>query len=54
MQVADFYKTLMEAKSSCTFILVAEGDKEECHYNSKTKGIYTKVVEQQQINQRRV
>ena len=41
MQVTDLYKTLMGAKSSCTFTLVAEGDKVECHYNLEAKGIFT-------------
>ena len=31
MQITDFHKTLVDAKSSCTFTLMAEGDKIENH-----------------------
>ena len=41
MQITDLYKIPMEAKSSCTFTLMAKGDKAECHYNPEAKGIFT-------------
>ena len=55
MQVADFYKTLMEAKRSCTSTPMAEGDKAECHYNPDAKGMFTlKLQSNNRENQRKV
>ena len=36
-----FYKTPMEAKSSCTFTPVVEGDKAECHAVQRQRKFYT-------------
>ena len=40
--VADLYKTQREAKSSCTFTSMAEGDKVEFHTVQRQREFYTK------------
>ena len=46
IQIADLYKTPMEAKSSCTFTLMAEGDKAECHVVQRQREFTHEIIEQ--------
>ena len=41
VQITDLHKTPIRGKSSCTFTLMAKGDKVECHVVQRQREFYT-------------